>query len=84
MKKSSIVMLYADGEVETDAGTFVEVPDVTGLSIAAAGRLLASSGLNMRISGSGVAANQSPEAGEMALPTATVTVTFKTPSGPNE
>lgn len=84
MKKNSIVMLYADGEVETDAGAFVEVPDVTGLSIAAAGRLLASSGLNMRISGSGVAANQSPEAGEMALPTATVTVTFKTPSGPNE
>lgn len=84
MAEKSIVMLYADGEIETEAGMFVEVPDVKGLSIAAAGRLLASSGLNMRINGSGVAAQQSPEAGEMTSPTVTVTVTFKTPYEPNE
>ncbi len=85
MKENSIVMLYADGEVQMqDSGGFVEVPDVKGLSITAANRLLASSGLNMRISGGGVAAEQSPEAGELVLPTATVTVTFKAPSGPDE
>ena len=84
MTENSIVMLYVDGTVETSGGAFVEVPDVTGLSIAAANRLLASSGLNMRINGSGVATAQSPEAGEMVLPTATVTVTFKSPSEPIE
>jgi len=84
MKMNSIVMLYADGEAEYEPSAFAEVPDVTGLSIAAAGRLLASSGLNMRISGSGVAVEQRPEAGEMALPTTTVTVTFEAPSLSNE
>lgn len=84
MTENSIVMLYADGAAVDNTGAFVEVPNVIGLSISAANRLLASSGLNMRISGSGVAAAQSPEAGEMALPTATVTVTFQSPSEPNE
>ena len=84
MTEKSIVMLYADGEVELDTGAFIEVPDVTGLSVSAAGRLLDSSGLNMRISGSGVAAQQSPEAGTMTVPTATVTVTFRSPSEPSE
>ena len=84
MTQNSIVMLYADGVVETSANAFVEVPDVTGLSIAAANRVLASGGLNMRISGSGVAVFQKPEAGGMVLPTATVTVTFSAPSGSNE
>ena len=85
MPEKSIVMLYADGEAEHDKGNaFVEVPDVRGLSISAASRLLASVGLSMRISGSGVAVAQSPEAGEMALPTAAVTVVFQSPSEPRE
>ncbi len=84
MAENSIVMLYADGEMISDSEAFIEVPDVKGLSITAANRLLASFNLNMRISGSGVAALQSPEAGEMVLPTATVTVTFRTPSEPIE
>lgn len=79
MKEKSIVMLYADGEIPTDANAFVEVPDVSGLSISAANRLLASYGLNMRISGSGIAVRQTPEAGEMLNPTSTVTVCFEAP-----
>lgn len=81
MPEKSIIMLYADGTVETQANAFVEVPDVTGLSISAANRLIASCGLNMRISGSGVAVSQSPQAGEMTSPTTTVTVVFESPSG---
>ncbi len=80
MNEKSIVMLYADGEVPADANAFVEVPDVSGLSISAANRLLASYGLNMRISGSGIAVRQTPEAGEMLSPTSTVTVCFEAPS----
>lgn len=80
----SVVMLYADGSVETGGNAFVEVPDVTGCSISGANRLLASCGLKMRISGSGVAVTQTPAAGEMVLPTSTVMVTFDAPSGSNE
>ena len=81
---NSIVVLYADGEWAENGAAFVEVPDVKGLSIAAANRLLATNGLSMRISGSGVAVDQSPAAGETVLPTATVTVTFDAPSRPDE
>ncbi len=84
MPERSIVMLYADGEAENQGNAYIEVPDVTGLSITAANRLLVSYGLNMRISGSGVAVAQTPGAGEMALPTTAVTVTFRAPSGPDE
>jgi len=84
MPERSIVMLYADGAIATDTGAFVEVPDVGGLSISAANRLLVSCGLNMRISGSGIAADQMPAAGEMVLPDAVVTVFFKAPSEPSE
>ena len=75
-------LLRKDGVIETDGNAFVEVPDVLGLSISAANRLIVSSGLNMRINGSGIAVTQSPEAGEMVLPTAAVTVTFCAPSDP--
>lgn len=84
VSENSIVMLYADGEIEYSTNAFVEVPDVTGLSISAANRLIGACGLNMRISGSGVAVSQTPEAGEMAPPTATVMVNFRAPSESNE
>lgn len=84
MQEGSVVMLYADGEAETVANAYVEVPDVTGLSISAANRLLASCGLSMRIHGSGVAVSQTPQAGEMTMPTTAVTVTFRSPSESNE
>ncbi len=81
MNEKSIVMLYAEGTVSADANAFIEVPDVSGLSISAANRLITSYGLNMRISGSGVAVKQIPEAGELLSPTSTVTVMFEAPSG---
>ncbi|MBQ2955666.1 MAG: PASTA domain-containing protein [Clostridia bacterium] len=80
--ENSVVMLYADGVVESENNYYVEVPDVSGMSVSAANRMIVSEGLNMRISGSGVAVSQSPTAGELVQPTATVTVIFETPSEP--
>ena len=79
MTEKSIVMLYVDGENEAAGGEMIEIPDVTGLSISEANRLLMSYGFEMRISGSGVAVSQTPRAGETAPPTTRVTVLFRTP-----
>ena len=77
MAEGSLVMLYVDGAV-LDAD-WVEVPDVTGLSVTEANRLIRSYGLKMTVSGSGIAVSQSPAAGETVLPTATVDVLFEPP-----
>ena len=53
MAEGSLVMLYVDGAV-LDAD-WVEVPDVTGLSVTEANRLIRSYGLKMTVSGSGIA-----------------------------
>ena len=79
MSEMSIVMLYAEGQADLSGNAYVEVPDATGLSISEANRLLQSCGLEMRISGSGVAYEQSPEAGDLVTPTTRVTVLFRTP-----
>ena len=79
MSEKSIVMLYAEGQADLSGNAYVEVPDATGLSISEANRLLQSCGLEMRISGSGVAYEQSPEAGDLVTPTTRVTVLFRTP-----
>ena len=77
MAEGSLVMLYVDGAV-LDAD-WVEVPDVTGLSVTEANRLIRSYGLKMTVSGSGIAVSQSPAAGETVLPTGTVDVLFEPP-----
>ena len=79
MSEKSIVMLYAEGQADLSENAYVEVPDVAGLSISEANRLLQSCGLEMRISGSGVAYEQSPAAGDLVTPTTRVTVLFRTP-----
>ncbi len=71
-------MLYVEGDAVADENNRVTVPDVTGLSVAEANRLLRSCGLTMRIEGSGVA-SQSPEALARVTPTTSVTVTFQPP-----
>ena len=65
------MMLYVDGESFSRQGEMIEVPDVSGLSVVEANRLLLSYGFEMRVSGSGVAVSQTPEAGETALPSST-------------
>ncbi|MBQ8952728.1 MAG: PASTA domain-containing protein, partial [Clostridia bacterium] len=78
MTEKSIVMLYVEGGGALPAEE-IEVPDVTGLSVSEANRLLMSYGFEMRISGSGVAVSQTPQAGALAAPTTRVTVLFRSP-----
>ncbi len=73
------VMLYTYEEEPLDVETLVCVPDVSGLSIAAAGRLLRQRLLEMWIEGGGLAVRQSPAAGEYLPPNGRVTVTFEIP-----
>ncbi len=78
MTERSIVMLYVEGSNEPgEAG--IEVPDVTGLSVGEANRLLMSYGFEMRISGSGVAVSQRPASGALAAAGSRVAVTFLAP-----
>ena len=77
MAEGSLVMLYVEGaQAETEA---VSVPDVTGLSVVEANRLLRSYGLSMIVSGSGMAVSQIPAPGEMTAPTSQVRVEFQPP-----
>ena len=77
MAEGSLVMLYVDG-AQADAEV-TRVPDVTGLSVLEANRLIRSFGLEMRIEGSGLAVSQSPAANASAVPSAVVTVCFEPP-----
>ncbi len=77
----SQVMLYTQqGEVLTPM-ELVRVPDIVGLSMAEAGRLLRMRTLEMEITGSGLAFSQSPAAGEYVAPGKKVTVQFQMPGG---
>ena len=87
MSEGSLVMLYVEGEAQTDENDRVCVPDVTGMSVASANRLLRSCGLALLplgggeflVQGGGLAVSQSPAAHTRATPTTTVTVAFEPP-----
>ena len=79
MAEGSLVMLYVEGTLEASENDRVSVPDVTGLSVIEANRLLRSCGLTMRLEGSGIAVSQSPQADERVTPTTCVTVVFQPP-----
>ncbi len=77
MRRGALVMLYLDGGAGQDGAA--RVPDVTGLPVVEANRLLAAHGFVLRIEGSGLAVSQSPAAQEEALPSTAVTVVFEPP-----
>ncbi len=79
MARESLVMLYLKDAREDSQE--VSVPDLTGLSILEANRLLLAYGLQMKADGSGVAVSQSPAAGENVTPTTLVRVKFQAPGG---
>ena len=79
ISEGSLVMLYVDKSVSLEDNSKVRVPDVTGMSVMEANKLLRSYGLQMQIEGGGVAVSQQPAAGEEVFPTAVVTVTFEAP-----
>ena len=55
----------------------MEVPDLTGKTIKEADRILSGAGLEMAIEGSGIAYEQSPEAGSWLEEGSTVQVKFQ-------
>ena len=79
MARGSIVMLYVEGTVRQ--GDRVKVPDVQGMSVLEASKLLRGYGLQMRIEGSGLAVGQSPGPDETVNPSTLVTVRFEPPGG---
>lgn len=79
MPEGSLMMLYVDNLTDLRNNGKVQVPDVTGLSVLEANRLLRSYGLRMRIEGGGLAVAQDPAAGEEVFPTAEVAVRFEAP-----
>ena len=81
MRSGGTVMLYTFEGQPLEAVELVTVPDVKGLSMVEAGRLIRQRGLEMEVSGSGLAVRQSPAAGGYAKPGDTVKVTFEIPQG---
>ena len=79
MPEGSLMMLYVDNLTEISNNGKVTVPDVAGLSVLEANRMLRSYGLKLQIEGGGLAVNQEPDAGEEVFPTATVKVRFEPP-----
>lgn len=79
MTKGALMMLYVDNLTDLRNNSRVQVPDVTGLSVLEANRILRSYGLRMQIEGSGLAVAQEPVAGDEVFPSASVTVTFEPP-----
>ena len=79
MTEGSLMMLYLDHSLDLQENGRIQVPDVTGLSVLEANRLLRSYGLKMQIEGGGLAVSQEPSAGEEVFPTSVVCVTFEAP-----
>ena len=77
MNAGALVMLYVAGPTVADGA--VTVPDVTGMPVTEANRLLKSYGLVLQIEGSGLAVSQSPAAGTSVNPTTRVAVRFEPP-----
>lgn len=77
MSAGALVMLYVAGP--SADGESVQVPDVAGMPVTEANRLLKSYGLEMQIEGSGLAVSQSPAAGTTVNPTTRVAVRFQPP-----
>lgn len=74
--KGSMVMLYVAGDPPPEASEFVLVPDLSGLSIAEANRLLRVKELTLLVEGSGLVTRQTPAAGAFVAPGTSVTAIF--------
>ena len=79
LSAGSLVMLYVDQPTPVAENDLVSVPDVRGMSVLEANKLLRAYGLEMQIEGSGLAAEQSPEAGACVNPATLVMVRFEPP-----
>jgi len=79
MKSGGQVMLYTYENTPVPAMEWISVPDVTGYSIVEASRQIRARGLEMILSGSGLAVRQEPAAGTFVSPGSKVYVNFEIP-----
>ena len=79
MKAGGQVMLYTFENEPVPAMEWISVPDVVGYSIVEASRQIRARGLEMMLSGSGLAVRQEPAAGTFVSPGSTVYVNFEIP-----
>ena len=79
MPLGGTVMLYTYEREPVKPMNMICVPDVTGLPIVEASRVLRARGLNMETEGTGLAVKQSPVAGAYAAEGDTVRVIFELP-----
>ncbi len=78
--EQSIVVLYTDITPEEEASELnVFVPDIKGMSIVQANRVMRHAGLEMRFTGSGLAVSQFPAAGTEVARGSSVQVVFEKP-----
>jgi beta-lactam-binding protein with PASTA domain len=73
-------MLYTDPQEPLTVEDLIFVPDVRGLSMVEAARLLRQRELEMAIEGSGIAVSQAPAPGEYVPREQVVTVNFQMPN----
>ena len=79
IQTGALVMLYVDRTAGGETVAQVRVPDVIGLPVMEANRLLLSYGLVLQVEGSGLAVRQTPAAGAYVNPSSRVTARFEPP-----
>ena len=73
------VMLYTFDQEAATPDVMVSVPDVLGMSVVEASRALRARGLQLSLSGSGIAIRQTPAAGAYVVQGGEISVTFSMP-----
>ena len=79
MNAGALVMLYVAGPAAGAEEGAVTVPDLTGMPVTEANRLVRAYGLELQIEGSGLAVSQSPAAGTRVNPTTRIAARFQPP-----
>ena len=78
LRQGALMMLYVEGSQPANAP--VRVPDLAGMTVLEANKLLRSYGLELRVEGSGLAAGQDPAPETEVLPSTVVTARFEPPA----
>ena len=78
LRQGALMMLYVEGSRPADAP--VRVPDLAGMTVLEANKLLRSYGLELRVEGSGLATGQDPAPETEVNPSTVVTARFEPPA----
>jgi len=78
LRQGALMMLYVEGSQPANAP--VRVPDLAGMTVLEANKLLRSYGLELRVEGSGLATGQDPAPETEVNPSTVVTARFEPPA----